>query len=143
MTLHKEKKVTIKITKHLIWYFQKLRVYVVVDYSWHRVYRDKCWNNHWLREHGVGVVVDSSDMTMTTRTLLEKLLGPLRDFKGTIGQKRYLGVFMKTSYLKKKLHVRMVQKILWHCVRTKYRFLDVIAIKILSRLFIYVLKCIP
>ena len=28
-------------------------------------------------------------------------------------------------------------------VRTKYRFLDVIAIKILSRLFIYVLKCIP
>ena len=96
---------TIKVTKNVIWYFQKLRVHLVVDYA------DTCWNSRWLRGHnvsvatdyadtmsiscwlcgqGVGEVVDYADTIMTMQTLSEKLWRLLTDFKGTIRQKRYL-----------------------------------------------------
>ena len=98
---------TIKVTKNVIWYFQKLRVHIVVDYA------DTCWNSRWLRGHnvsvatdyadtmsiscwlcgqGVGEVVDYADTIMTMQTLSEKIWRLLTDFKGTIRQKRYENV---------------------------------------------------
>ena len=86
-----------------MWYFQKFCFPVFVDYA------DTYWNSCWLRGHTVGVVIDYVDTTMTTRTLLEKLLRLLTDFKGTVRQKKVFRYnsnnlkIWKPPYLKKKL----------------------------------------
>ena len=77
-----------------------------------------CRRSCWPRSQGVGVVVDYTDTTMTTETLLENFERLLTDFKGTIRWKNVLGCvytlkssnlkIWKPPYLKKKLNVCVV-----------------------------------
>ena len=108
-----------KSFKKFSWYCLKLRVCLVVDYSTmcrnscklskHDVgevidYADtvsansltmqtRCWRLHWLRRHGMGIVNNYSERSMTTRTLLENFEGFSQILKEQSGEKRYLGVF--------------------------------------------------
>ena len=124
----KRKKLTIQVTKSLIWYFRKLRVHVVIDYAdmclkmmmmmMMMTSQTQCRCSCWPSEHVVRVVIDYLDTTMISPTLSEDFRGFSQILKEQSSEKKYLGVlkhpitiiqkyFLKT-YLQNKLFVPIV-----------------------------------
>ena len=83
-----------RLTHMKLFFLRKSKHLKKCKKKWNLIFsKIACLRSCWLRGHGVGVVNDYADTSMTTWTLFENFEGFSKILKEQSGKKRYLGVF--------------------------------------------------